>query len=99
MSTLNIPTDVDNKQPVNGPNSNMTSSNGTDNVQADKLTTEDIYKMARDFVKDKEGSKAIQLSYDDRNRMNVLTKQINARSLDEEQSKVGFLDLVGKDRM
>lgn len=96
---MNIPTDMDNKQPVNDPSPNMTTSNGTDNVQANRLTTEDIYKMARDFVKDKEGSKAIQLSYDDRNLMNVLTKQINSRSLDEEQSKVGFLDLVGKDRI
>lgn len=72
----------------------MTSTNGTN-----QLTTEDVYRMARDFVKEKEGSKAIQLSYDDRNLMNVLTKQICSRSLDEEQSKVGFLDLVGKDRI
>jgi hypothetical protein len=47
----------------------------------------------------KEGTKAVQLTYDDRNMMNVLTKQINNCKLEDEKQKVGFLDLVGKDRL
>lgn len=47
----------------------------------------------------KEGTKAIQLSYDDRNMMNVLTKLVHNYKFEEEKSKVGFLDLVGKDRL
>lgn len=65
----------------------------------DKLTTEDIYNLAREFVKAKEGSKAVQITYNDRNLMNVLTKQISSRKLEDEQAKVGFLDLIGKDRI
>jgi hypothetical protein len=93
----------------NNPNGQLLSSESTSlrsNMYADssfssvdKLTTENIYKMARDFVKEKEGSKAVQITYDDRNLMNVLTKIISSRNFEEEQSKVGFLDLVGKDRM
>ena len=51
------------------------------------------------FNKAKEGTKAIHLSYEDRNMMNVLNKQVHYCKFDEEKSKVGFLDLVGKDRL
>ena len=47
----------------------------------------------------KEGTKAVQLSYEDRNMMNVLNKQVHYCKFDEEKSKVGFLDLIGKDRL
>ena len=51
------------------------------------------------FFLEKEG-KAIHLTYDDRNLMNVLPKQIFYGSYKEEADKnIGFLDLVGKDRM
>ena len=40
------------------------------------------------------------LTYDDRNMINVLTKQIKYLKFDpEKMGKVGFLDLVGKDRL
>ena len=51
------------------------------------------------YILAKEGTKALQLTYDDRNMMNVLTKQIKNCKLEEESKKVGFLDLVGKDRL
>lgn len=82
-------------------NSNAVVSvqNGTNSSKYDNMTTEEIYSLAREFVKAKEGSKAIQLSYNDRNLLYVLTKQINSKKLDDEQNKIGFLDLVGKDRI
>lgn len=63
------------------------------------MEIEEVYNLAREFVRDKEGSKAVILSYNDRNLMNVLSKQINSKKLEDEQNKVGFLDLVGKDRI
>ncbi len=51
------------------------------------------------FCLAKDGTKAVQLSYDDRNLMFALIKQIKHKKFDEEQSKIGFLDLVGKDRL
>lgn len=51
------------------------------------------------FFLAKEGTKAINLSYEDRNMINVLSKQVYFGKFDETKIKVGFLDLVGKDRM
>jgi hypothetical protein len=39
------------------------------------------------------------MSYDDRNMMNVLCKQVKYCKFDPSKSQVGFLDLVGKDRL
>jgi hypothetical protein len=47
----------------------------------------------------KDGTKAIHLSYDDRNLLFVLNKQIKNFKYEEEKNKVGFLDLVGNDRL
>lgn len=69
------------------------------NLNIELMSMQDVYKLAREFIKAKEGTKAVQLTYDDRNMMNVLTKQINNCKLEDEKQKVGFLDLVGKDRL
>ncbi len=47
----------------------------------------------------KDGTKAIHMSYDDRNMMNVLCKQVKYCKFDPTKTQVGFLDLVGKDRL
>jgi hypothetical protein len=41
----------------------------------------------------------VQISYNDRNMMNVLAKIVNNYKLDDERNKVGILDMVGKDRV
>ncbi len=41
----------------------------------------------------------MQISYNDRNMMNVLAKIVNNYKLDDERNKVGILDMVGKDRV
>jgi hypothetical protein len=56
-------------------------------------------ELLRYFFLVKEGTKDVQLTYNDRNLMNVLTKQVNQRDYEEEKSRVGLLDLIGKDRM
>jgi acyl-CoA-binding protein len=63
------------------------------------MTIEDVFALTREFVKAKEGTKALHLTYEDRNLMNVLMKQVHYRKFEQEKSKVGFLDLVGKDRL
>lgn len=63
------------------------------------MSLEDVYSLTREFVKTKEGTKAVQLSYHDRNMLNVLTKQVRYSKFSDEKNKVGFLDLVGQDRM
>jgi len=78
---------------------NLSSMLTNQDLNTDCMSIEEIYKLAREFVKAKEGSKALQLTYNDRNMMNVLTKQINNCKFEEESQKVGFLDLVGKDRL
>ena len=48
---------------------------------------------------EKEG-KAVHLSYHDRNMLTVLAKQVHYGKFQEEANQnVGFLDLVGKDRL
>lgn len=64
-----------------------------------EMSIQEVFYLAKDFVKAKDGTKAIHLSYDDRNMIHVLTKQIHSRKLEDEQNKVGFLDLIGKDRL
>lgn len=50
-------------------------------------------------MSEKEG-KAIHLSYHDRNMLTVLVKQVHyGKYLEEANQNVGFLDLVGKDRL
>ena len=51
------------------------------------------------FLTAKEGTKAIVLSYNDRNMLNVLTKQVHYSKYSADKCKVGFLDLVGQDRV
>ncbi|CAF1001210.1 unnamed protein product [Brachionus calyciflorus] len=63
------------------------------------MSVQDVYKLAREFLKAKEGTKALNLSYDDRNMINVLSKQAFYGKFDESKITVGFLDLVGKDRV
>lgn len=63
------------------------------------MKIEEVYAMAREFAKAKEGSKAIVLSYNDRNMLNVLTKQVHYSKYSADKCKVGFLDLVGQDRV
>lgn len=63
------------------------------------INPEDAYKLAREFVKSKGGSKAVQISYNDRNLMNVLAKIVNNYKFEDEKNKVGILDMVGKDRV
>lgn len=90
------------KQKQNGPSLPLSPSlqNALVSLLENKLmSVEDMYKLAREFVKAKEGTRALQLTYDDRNMMNVLSKQIKNCKLEEESKKVGFLDLVGKDRL
>lgn len=63
------------------------------------LSTDQAFQVAKDFLKAKDGTKAVQMTYDDRNMIYVLMKQIKNKKLSDEESKVGFLDLVGKDRL
>lgn len=96
MSASSTPT-LKPDNPVDDQTNSLTPDNSESKYN--KMTTENVYNLARDFVKAKEGSKAVHLTYNDRNLMNVLTKQINSRKLEDEQAKVGFLDLIGKDRI
>jgi len=63
------------------------------------VSIDELYQMGRNFVKEKEG-KAVHLSYHDRNMLTVLAKQVHYGKFQEEANQnVGFLDLVGKDRL
>lgn len=60
---------------------------------------ENVFNLARHFVNSKDGSNDIQMSYDDRNMMNVLCKQAKYSKFDPDAIQVGFLDLIGQDRL
>merc|ERR1712168_149373 len=60
--------------------------------------TEELYKLALNFYKEKEG-KAIHLSYTDKLKLVALTKQVTFGTFDSEKMPtVGLLDVVGNDR-
>jgi hypothetical protein len=83
----------------NGSIPNERRSSSSELLDLSAMPIQDAYNLAREFVKAKEGTRAIQMSYDERNMMNVLTKQVHYGKLQEEKANVGFLDLVGKDRL
>jgi hypothetical protein len=63
------------------------------------VSLEELYGMARNFIKEKEG-KAVNFSYDDRNKLFALTKQIHyGKYRPEADNNVGMFDLIGKDRL
>lgn len=64
-----------------------------------QMKIEDVYLLAREFVKAKDGGKAIQITYQDRNMMNALINQVHYGEYRDDKKQVGFLDLVGKDRL
>jgi len=81
-------------------NDKTSKENGASSFNyANKMSVEEVYNLAKDFFKAKDGTKAIHLSYDDRNLLFVLNKQIKNFKYEEEKNKVGFLDLVGNDRL
>lgn len=80
-------------------NKNSSIDKVSTDLNFENMKIEEVFALTREFVKAKEGTKAIHLTYEDRNMMNVLMKQVHYRKFDEEKSKVGFLDLVGKDRL
>lgn len=75
------------------------SKKNVNSLDYGKMSIEDAFNLAKEFVKAKDGTKALQISYDDRNMMNVLCKQVKHCKFNPDASQVGFLDLVGKDRL
>merc|ERR1712127_446728 len=64
------------------------------------MTTRVVFDLAREFFRAKDGTKAAQMSYDERNMANVLCRQAKHGKYEPEVGQqVGFLDLVGKDRL
>ncbi|CAF1331360.1 unnamed protein product [Adineta ricciae] len=98
---------------VAAPNSNQIMSS-TPTKNSDTITDEnhsptlveefgfpmdDLFNMARHFLKEKQGSKAIQLKYADNIRFAALTKQATIGKWDASYTQnVGLLDVVGNDR-
>ena len=58
-----------------------------------------MYAFVCVYDSDKEGSKALQLTYKDKLRMVALTKQVaHGKYRPDVSPDVGFLDVVGNDR-
>ncbi|UJR15680.1 hypothetical protein I4U23_002614 [Adineta vaga] len=81
--------------------------NSTMNQQSQSLSLsdefgfsiEELFYMARQFLKEKQGSKDIQLKYADNIRLIALSKQVKIGKWDASHTQnVGFLDVVGNDR-
>ncbi|CAF1639801.1 unnamed protein product, partial [Didymodactylos carnosus] len=63
------------------------------------FSTTDLYNMAKQFLKEKEGTKAIQLGYRDKQHLVALSKQAAFGKYQPQSAKqVGFLDVIGNDR-
>ncbi|CAF1502939.1 unnamed protein product [Adineta steineri] len=89
------------------PSSSMTTNSDimTDENKPLSLTEEydfpleDLFNMARHFLKEKQGSKAIQLKYTENVRFVALSKQATIGKWDSSHTQsVGLLDVVGNDR-
>ncbi|XP_033106358.1 Golgi resident protein GCP60-like [Anneissia japonica] len=60
---------------------------------------EEIYEICLQFYKDKEGSKAIHLSYEDKLKLIAYTRQVSHGKYDPTSSpSIGYFDVVGNDR-
>jgi acyl-CoA-binding protein len=81
-------------------NVNDSHNNSNNNIlNFGQMKVSDVYSLTRDFIKSKEGSKAIIISYNDRNMMYALVNQVHYGQYREDKKEIGFLDLVGKDRL
>jgi acyl-CoA-binding protein len=87
--------------------SSMTNNNHpmTDEKEIQSLTEQfgfsidDLFNIARHFLKEKQGSKAIQLKYAENVRFIALSKQATIGKWDASHTQnVGLLDVVGNDR-
>jgi acyl-CoA-binding protein len=81
------------------------SDNKTDEKEIKSLTEQygfsidELFNLARQFLKEKQGSKAIRLKYADNVRLIALSKQATIGKWDASYTKnVGLLDVVGNDR-
>ncbi|KOC60036.1 Protein TMED8 [Habropoda laboriosa] len=60
--------------------------------------TKDLYKIAMNFYKEKEG-KAVHLSYEDKLKLVALTQQVtHGKCTPENAPPLGVLDVIGRDR-
>lgn len=61
--------------------------------------TQDLYRIALRFFKEKDGSKAVPISYKDRIHLVALSKQVSFGQFKAESAvEVGLFDVVGNDR-
>jgi len=84
------------------PNSMLTSneaSSASSIVQQLGFPLDNLFQMARQFLKEKQGSRAIQLKYADTIRFAALSKQATIGKWDAAHTQnVGLLDVLGNDR-
>ncbi|CAF0988567.1 unnamed protein product [Rotaria magnacalcarata] len=63
------------------------------------FSLDNLFDMARQFLKEKQGSRAIQLKYDEKLRFVALSKQATIGKWEASHTEnVGLLDVVGNDR-
>ncbi|CAF1064686.1 unnamed protein product [Didymodactylos carnosus] len=63
------------------------------------FSTTDLYTLARQFLKEKEGTKALHLGYKDKQRLVALSKQVAFGQYQPQSGEqIGFLDVIGNDR-
>ncbi|CAF3468862.1 unnamed protein product [Rotaria sp. Silwood1] len=84
---------------TNNIDSNINETKSLSLTEQYGFSLDNLFDMARHFLKDKQGSKAIQIKYGENLRFVALSKQATIGKWDSSYTQnVGLLDVVGNDR-